>query len=350
MSNSVIESHAPTRIDLCGGTIDIWPLYLFHESATTINLAINLYAKTRIEPRNDSRIIIESRDLKKRIKFDSIKNVRHNHTLSLATRAINFFKPESGLYIETDCESPSGAGLAGSSALNISLCSALNKLTNSKYSKKEIITIAKNIESQVINIPTGDQDYYPAMFGGLHFIKLSIEGVKTERVNTDYKELEKRITLCYSGSSRNSGINNWEIFKRHIDGDKKIFKNLESIRKTADKMKSAFNTPPPLSSPTSGGRSLRRGVDFDRIARLIGEEWRNRKKLWKGVSTPQIERLIAIAEKNGAISAKACGAGGGGCIIFFSEPHRQEDIKTALKKTGARVLNYKIDNSGVKIK
>ncbi len=330
---SIIESHAPTRIDLCGGTIDIWPLYLFHESATTINLAINLYAKTRIETRNDSRIIIESRDLKKRIKFDSIKDIRNNHSLSLATRAINFFKPESGLYIETDCESPSGAGLAGSSALNISLCSALNKLTNSKYSKKDIITIAKNIESQVINIPTGDQDYYPAMFGGLHFIKLSIEGVKTERVNIDYKELEKRITLCYSGSSRNSGINNWEIFKRHIDGNKKIFRNLESIRKTADKMKLVI-----INS------------DFKMIARLIGEEWRNRKNLWKGVSTPQIERLIAIAEENGAISAKVCGAGGGGCVIFFSEPHRQEDIKTALKKTGARVLNYKIDNSGVKIK
>lgn len=329
---SIIESHAPTRIDLCGGTIDIWPLYLFHESATTINLAINLYAKTRIEPRNDSRIIIESRDLKKRIKFDSIRDIKHNHPLSLITRAINFFKPESGLYIETDCESPAGAGLAGSSALNISLCSALNKLTNSKYSKKEIVTIAKNIESQVINIPTGDQDYYPAMFGGLHFIKLSIEGVNADRFKIDNKELEKRITLCYSGSSRNSGINNWEIFKRHIDGNKKIFRNLESIRKTADKMKLVI-----INS------------DFKMIARLIGEEWRNRKKLWKGVSTPQIERLIAIAEENGAISAKVCGAGGGGCVIFFSEPHRQEDIKTALKKTGARVLNYKIDNTGVKI-
>ncbi len=330
---SIIESHAPTRIDLCGGTIDIWPLYLFHESATTINLAINLYAKTRIEPRNDSRIIIESRDLKKKIKFDSIKNIRHNHTLSLATRAINFFKPESGLYIETDCKSPAGAGLAGSSALNISICSALNKLTNSKYSKKEIITIAKNIESQVINIPTGDQDYYPAMFGGLHFIKLSIEGVNADRCKIDNKELEKRITLCYSGSSRNSGINNWEIFKRHIDGNKKIFNNLESIRKTADKVKTAI-----INS------------DFNLLGKLIGEEWRNRKNLWKGVSTPQIERLIAVAEKNGAVSAKVCGAGGGGCIIFFSEPDRQEDIKTALKKTGARVLNYKIDNGGIKIK
>src|SRR3989338_7899754 len=89
MSAFIIESQAPTRIDLAGGTIDIWPLYLFHESAVTINLAVNLYAKTRIKLRMDSKIIIESKDLKKGIKFDSIKDIKHNHPLSLITRAIN---------------------------------------------------------------------------------------------------------------------------------------------------------------------------------------------------------------------------------------------------------------------
>jgi hypothetical protein len=28
-----IDTSAPTRIDLAGGTIDIWPLYLFHPGA-----------------------------------------------------------------------------------------------------------------------------------------------------------------------------------------------------------------------------------------------------------------------------------------------------------------------------
>jgi len=167
MSNTVTESQAPTRIDLCGGTIDIWPLYLFHNSAATINLAVNLYAKTRIKERRDSKIVIESKDLKKRIKFDSIDKLSHNHSLSLITKILSFFKPETGLHIETDCEAPAGAGLAGSSALNIALCTAMNKLTGKSYSKKELITIAKNIESQVIRVPTGEQDYYPAMFGGL---------------------------------------------------------------------------------------------------------------------------------------------------------------------------------------
>ncbi|MBV9211182.1 MAG: hypothetical protein JOZ52_11160, partial [Acidobacteria bacterium] len=58
----IIESSAPTRVDLAGGTIDIWPLYLFHPGAATVNFAINLRASCRIETRDDGRIILESRD------------------------------------------------------------------------------------------------------------------------------------------------------------------------------------------------------------------------------------------------------------------------------------------------
>src|ERR671917_2569747 len=58
----IIESTAPTRVDLAGGTIDIWPLYLFHPGATTVNFAISLYARCRIETREDDRVILESRD------------------------------------------------------------------------------------------------------------------------------------------------------------------------------------------------------------------------------------------------------------------------------------------------
>ena len=67
----IIESQAPTRIDLAGGTIDLWPLYLFHEGAQTINFAIDQYAKCRIETRDDSRFIVESKDRNVRIEADS---------------------------------------------------------------------------------------------------------------------------------------------------------------------------------------------------------------------------------------------------------------------------------------
>ncbi len=60
----LIESSAPTRVDLAGGTIDIWPLYLFHPGAATVNFAISLRAHCRIETRADDRIILESHDRK----------------------------------------------------------------------------------------------------------------------------------------------------------------------------------------------------------------------------------------------------------------------------------------------
>ena len=52
----VIESTAPTRVDLAGGTIDIWPLYLFHPGAATVNFGISLYARCRIETRSATRL------------------------------------------------------------------------------------------------------------------------------------------------------------------------------------------------------------------------------------------------------------------------------------------------------
>src|SRR2546427_10354984 len=61
-SQMIIESSAPTRVDLAGGTIDIWPLYLFHPGATTVNFALSLRARARIETRADQRIILESLD------------------------------------------------------------------------------------------------------------------------------------------------------------------------------------------------------------------------------------------------------------------------------------------------
>ena len=44
---------APCRVDIAGGTIDIWPLYLFHEGACTVNFAVDRYASCRLATRRD---------------------------------------------------------------------------------------------------------------------------------------------------------------------------------------------------------------------------------------------------------------------------------------------------------
>src|SRR6185369_6113594 len=153
----IIESSAPTRVDLAGGTIDIPPLFLFHEGAATVNFAVSLLAKCRIETRHDSTIVLESidRGVKFETSLDRIAELKDEPQLELLSKLVYFFKPETGFNMITESEAPAGAGLAGSSTLNIACIGALNKLVGDRYSPDRFIPIAANVECQVIRVPTG---------------------------------------------------------------------------------------------------------------------------------------------------------------------------------------------------
>ena len=112
----MIKSSAPTRIDLAGGTLDIWPLHLFFGNPPTLNAAIDLYATVEINPRKDKRIVLRSQDLKLESSFSSVNALPDNHPLELLTRTVKFYAPKSGLEITTNCQAPQGSGIGGSSA------------------------------------------------------------------------------------------------------------------------------------------------------------------------------------------------------------------------------------------
>ena len=325
----VIETSAPTRIDLAGGTIDIWPLYLFHPGAQTINAAISIRARARLESRTDRRIVIRSRDTDTTVEVDDWHDLRDETRLRLLSLLVHFFEAR-GLTLTTTSESPAGAGIAGSSALNVAVCAALAQWTRQHYEPEALLQVAMNVEAQTINVPTGLQDYRPALYGGLAALELEVDGVRRRPLKVDVHELERRIVLCYTGEPRNSGTNNWEITKKHIDGDRFIFDCFERIRDTAAAMREA----------------LTRG-DWDEVGRAIAAEWDNRKRLAPGVTTPAIELLIERATGAGATAAKVCGAGGGGCLFAYGPPERHAAIREALAAGGARILDYRIERHGL---
>jgi D-glycero-alpha-D-manno-heptose-7-phosphate kinase len=328
----IIEAQAPTRIDLAGGTIDLWPLYLFHEGAQTINFAIDQYARCRVETRTDGRFIVESKDRGVRVEADSLEELRGDDELSLISKLIYFFKPSTGLQITTDCMAPAGAGLAGSSALNIAVCGALNKLTGARFPIERLPFLAINVETQVLKVPAGYQDYFPAVYGRVSRVRLEVEGVTREEVATDLDELERRVALCFTGAPRNSGINNWEMYKRHIDGDADIFRRFDRIRDTALKIDDA------LTART-----------FDQIGAIFAEEWASRRELVPTITTPFIDELIEIAKQHGAEAAKVCGAGGGGCVAFYCAPGRKAAVEAALNDAGGQVIPYRIARAGLQV-
>ena len=332
----IIESSSPTRVDLAGGTIDIWPLYLFHPGAATVNFALSLRARARIETRDDGRIVLESRDRNLRVEstVDGMDDLLQDQQLALLSRMVCFFRPQTGFNLVAHSEAPAGAGISGSSALAIALIGGLNRLTGGRYDESSFIGIAANVETTVIKVPAGIQDYYPALYGSTSCIHLRPDGVEREHLEVDQEELERRFVICYTGEPRLSGINNWEVFKRHIDGDQILFEIFERIRDAAAQMRKAL-----LAN------------DWVAVREIMSAAYPNRKRLAPNITTPQMEMLVEKALANGAEAAKVCGAGGGGCIAFLCAEGRKTEVERALsQEKGAEILQWKVAREGLLVK
>ena len=332
-----IEARAPTRIDLAGGTLDIWPLYLFHPGALTVNCAITRYATCVIETNSQGgrAIRLVSRDTKRQEAFASLAALERvkRYRLPLLAHLVRFFRPRMGLTLTTDSQAPAGAGIGGSSAMAVAICAALDRLTGAELRLEDWIHISRDAEAIVIRVPTGTQDHYPPAFGGASAIHLEPGGERREEIGCDLDELERRLVLCYTGKPKQHGINNWEVFARHIRGDKRVFRNLALIADVAQRLFVAL------------GRN-----DWAETGRLIREEWEFRRRNLPTISTPVIDRVISAARLHGGLAGKVCGAGGGGCVALLIDPTARARVEAAVLAAGGELLPHGIDREGVRIR
>lgn len=328
-----IIATAPCRADLAGGTLDIWPLYLFHPGAVSVNMALNILTACRITPRDGRRIVLRSHDTAREDRFASLDALLASKSYQhpLAAYLVRFFEPTGGFLLETFSESPAGAGISGSSALMIATCSALARFTGSKIGLEQIRVIAQNVEAQLIRVPTGCQDYYPAIYGGINAIHLEPGGIRREAIRVPIDELDQRFVLFYTGAPRQSGINNWEVFQQRINGDKRVIQNFEEISVIAQTMRRALT-----------------GEKWDEVERLMREEWKLRRGNAPGITTPVIDKLITVARRHGARAAKVCGAGGGGCVIVLIEKGARQSVENAIGKAGGQPLSFRVARKGLK--
>jgi D-glycero-alpha-D-manno-heptose-7-phosphate kinase len=330
----IIESKAPTRVDLAGGTLDIWPLYLFHPGAVTINAAISRYASCTIETNGSRHIRLVSRDIKREESFPSFATLvkTKRYRLPLLAEIVKFFQPEGGFTLTTDSEAPAGAGIGGSSAMAVAICAALDRFTGAGKSKVDWIHISRDAEAIVISVPTGTQDHYPPAFGGAAAIELPPGGEHRVELRVNLNELERRIVVCYTGKPRQHGINNWEVFKAHINGKRAVQHSLERISDVAQNLRVALEA-----------------ADWQEAGRLMREEWSFRKRNLPTISTKKIDQVIDGALRSGALAGKVCGAGGGGCVVLLIEPEARHRVESAILEAGAQLIPITIDRHGVEV-
>jgi D-glycero-alpha-D-manno-heptose-7-phosphate kinase len=321
------EAKSPTRVDLAGGTLDCWPLFLLVNEAITTNVSVSIWTKAVLEPHSSSKIHLCVRDLDYEREFADLNELLQcqDEGLDLIRRHVAYWKPHSGFRLETSSESPIGGGLGGSSSLCISLIKVFSQWLKVKMTLNEVVVLAGNLEAQILKKPTGTQDYFGALSHGLNAIHYTPAGARLERMSADVSVLNRQLTLVYTGKPHHSGLNNWSVLKHALDGDPKTRQALQDLKLVADQVYQACQR-----------------AEWSRLSDLFRQEYRARVALSEGFSSPEIRRLEEVVLKAGADAVKICGAGGGGCVLVWSSPDRKAGVKSACQKAGFEVLDAKV--------
>ncbi|MBI4042647.1 MAG: hypothetical protein HY391_04120 [Deltaproteobacteria bacterium] len=343
IDNEKVSVEVPTRIDLAGGTLDIWPLCSILSPVVTVNLAINLMVEAEASWRSDGKFRIEAVDLKKSREASTLQEFSNGTGLpllsTLTAELLSLAEGETGVDIErgltlrTHSHVPEGSGLGGSSALSIAVAVALRQLTHLNLTDEALIRIVQDVETRLLGAPTGYQDYYPPLYGGLSALRYQWGRVLRHEIPLKDK-IEDRLLLFYSGQSHHSAWPNWKMLRSTIDESFSQERLVEKLGLLASfkKINSAADV---------CWRALKMG-DWDLLAEAVAVEWEIRSRLCEGMVPPPLSKSMDAAMEAGAKALKICGAGGGGSFFALVDPGKKEEVASAVKKTGATPLHFSV--------
>ena len=332
-----VRSLCPTRIDLAGGTLDLWPLYTFFENSKTINAAISIYTGCEIETLDakEIQVSVESLKFKKTYKNKDAFLKSKDKAIEILKPLVSFFNPEFGFKVKTFSESPVGGGLGGSSSLTIALIYGFLAVMDIKMEVRKIVHLAHNLEAKLLKTPTGTQDYVPPILGGINMISYDMDSIGFEKSDFDIEDFNSRMVLVYTGRPHHSGLNNWKVLQDIIQGNKKSMAALAGLLDTTLLLYGQLQNKTNFAS-----------VNFKKIFNL---EYKWRTQLSKGFSSPEIRRLEKITSKKGVEAIKICGAGGGGCVVLLTKKGFKEKVQDICQKEGFQVLNARVVPQGVSV-
>lgn len=329
-----IKNSRSVRVDLFGGTLDIPPIHLILHRTVTLNVAVSLKSHVSVTPSPTAGLTIVSRDysVQKNIPYaewtyENIYQRKIFGEMSFVVQicdAINLpsLTAGQGLALEFWSDIPPGSGLGGSSVMGVCLMEALNDYFQLGLGREDILTRVKGIEARVLDCgPTGYQDYYPSLYGGVLALRPGPQGIEVEQLfSPELKDyLESHLTLIYSGQGRFSAINNWEVYKAFFDKETHVRKGLQDLADIAFEAYSRI-----------------KNRQFDFLPRLIMEEGSCRQKLFSRIVTPAMQDLFqALQKKYPSLGLKVCGAGGGGCFLLSHDKEEGPKISRDLQSMDA---------------
>lgn len=307
MSRSVRVA-APCRADLAGGTLDIWPLGVLHQGSMTVNVAIPVEVELSVDLGGDEGVVIHQ------ATDGSITELRLQDASDSLTAAVAFaMAPAGRSRVRVLSQAPIRSGIGGSSAYGIALARGLAELLGDARSDERSVALIRDLEARVLQAPTGEQDHWSAVCGGVIAVHLEAGGNRVEQLDVPLDWFSARATVFFSGIRHRSGMVNWQVIRRRLDGDQRTREAFEAIAAAAATCRGGL---------LAGDEAV--------VAEAIDQEWKARRCLAPEVSTPEIDDLVLAARENGATAAKACGAGGGGSVLVWHPPEARDAIIAGL--------------------
>ena len=301
-----VTARVPVRIDLAGGTLDIWPVNLaLGRPAVTVNVALDIPITARVTPRADGAIGLASEDLGVEETHDGREALEAalqdgSCELPLLGHAVLAAPGRDGFTLTTASQLPKGNGLGASSAMLGAVLGALHRAVGMPFEARDLQPLAQDVETALLGTATGYQDYFPPLLGGCLGLERRIGGMAVERLPVDLEAMAARMRLVYTGEPHDSGITNWGVVRAFLDGEATTVGALGEIAAHAIAVRDAL-----------------RGGDLDAAFTAMLADGDARRRMAPGVSTPTIETLDAAARAAGAMGSKICGAGGGGCVLIL---------------------------------
>lgn len=333
----IVRSKAPLRLGLAGGGTDVSP-YSDIYGGLVLNATINMYAYCTIEETSDNKIEFVATDLHEHQIYDTAPVLPINGTLDLHKGVYNRIVKEYNIVplsfrMTTYSDAPAGSGLGSSSTMVVCIVKAFAEWLNLPMGDYEIARLSYEIERLDLKLSGGKQDQYAAAFGGFNYMEflpndmVIVNPLRVKRWIVD--ELESSIILYFTGASRSSAVIIDEQRKNTSSGNHEAVNAMHRIKQSAVDMKTA----------------LLKG-DMTSFARILGKAWEDKKKMANAITNPMIQEAFDVATQAGAIAGKVSGAGGGGFIIFVTEPSKRRIVIDALNELPGTTAGFQFSEGG----
>lgn len=263
-------------------------------------------------------------------KIEKVSNVNDiNHpAIREAMKMLDMH--EIRLIYEADL--PARSGLGTSSSFAVGLLNAFYALKGKYIDKKKLADGAIYLERVLCNEAGGWQDQIAASFGGFNRINFNADGYEVLPIIISPERkmrLNQNLLMFFTGFTRfSSDVQNLN----NINGAKDKHAKLKKMYELVDEAEQIL---------------VNKDRDLDDFGRLLDTTWKLKKGTGTSISTGSIDELYEKGIAAGALGGKLLGAGGGGFLIFYVQPAKQDNVKRAMKDL--MYIPFQFENGGTRI-